>query len=124
MNDPLFVLLAGPDHVDLFGLDPDGLFARLARSSSWVEARAVLGVLPGYRRPFTLVVVGDAPPVSFIRALAPCLARLVLVPLAWLAGVPLHRPRLRARRAARLALAHLSAPIENLTAFADDTYPF
>ena len=122
MNDPLLTLLASPRRIDLFGLDDRGLFARLARASSWSETRAILAMLPTRRRRLTLVAAGELPPHSLLDGLA--LDRLVLVPDNWLAGLPPHQPRLRARHAARLAALHLDQPINTVTVFDDDDLPF
>lgn len=122
MNDPLLTLLASPRRIDLFGLDDRGLFGRLARASSWSETRAILAMLPTRRRRLTLVAAGELPPHSLLDGLA--LDRLVLVPDNWLAGLPPHQPRLRARHAARLAKLHLDEPIHTVTAFRDDDLPF
>ena len=97
---------------------------RLARAHSWVEARGLLGTLPSYRRRFTLVATGRQPPEPFLRALGPDLDQLVFVPDPWLSGIPPHRSRLRARHAARLALDHLSDPIQTRDVFADYDVPF
>ena len=122
MNDPLLTLLASPRRIDLFGLDDRGLFGRLARASSWSETRAILAMLPTRRRPLTLVAAGELPPHSLLDGLA--LDRLVLVPDNWLAGLPPHQPRLRARHAARLAALHLDEPINTVTVLDDDDLPF
>ncbi len=122
MNDPLLTLLASPRRIDLFGLDDRGLFGRLARASSWSETRAILAMLPTRRRRLTLVAAGELPPHSLLDGLA--LDRLVLVPDNWLAGLPPHQPRLRARHAARLAALHLDEPINTVTVFDDDDLPF
>jgi hypothetical protein len=124
MNDRLFTLVERPSRLDLYGLDDDGRFARLARAHSWAGARGLFGTLPSYCRHFTLVATGFQPPEPFLRALGPDLDRLVFVPDPWLAGIPRHRARLRARRAARLALAHLSDPIHSRDVFADYDVPF
>lgn len=122
MNAPLLTLLASPRRIDLFGLDDRGLFGRLARASSWSETRAILAMLPTRRRRLTLVAAGELPPHSLLDGLA--LDRLVLVPDNWLAGLPPHQPRLRARHAARLAALHLDEPINTVTVFDDDDLPF
>jgi len=122
VNDPLLTLLASPRRIDLFGLDDRGLFGRLARASSWSETRAILAMLPTRRRRLTLVAAGELPPHSLLDGLA--LDRLVLVPDNWLAGLPPHQPRLRARHAARLAALHLDEPINTVTVFDDDDLPF
>ena len=122
MNDPLLTLLATPRRIDLFGLDDRGLFGRLARASSWSETRAILAMLPTRRRRLTLVAAGELPPHSLLDGLA--LDRLVLVPDNWLAGLPPHQPRLRARHAARLAALHLDEPINTVTVLDDDDLPF
>ena len=122
MNDGLLTLLATPRRIDLFGLDDRGLFGRLARASSWSETRAILAMLPTRRRRLTLVAAGELPPHSLLDGLA--LDRLVLVPDNWLAGLPPHQPRLRARHAARLAALHLDEPINTVTVFDDDDLPF
>ncbi len=122
MNDPLLTLLASPRRIDLFGLDDRGLFGRLARASSWSETRAILAMLPTRRRRLTLVAAGELPPHSLLDGLA--LDRLVLVPDNWLAGLPPHQPRLRARHAARLAALHLDEPINTVTVLDDDDLPF
>lgn len=124
MNDRFFTVLPGPSYVDIFGLDDLGLFTRLARALSWPEVRAIFHLLPAYRRHFTLVVAGTRPPESFLRALADSLDNLVFVPDTWLAGIPRRRARLRARRAARLAAAHLFAPIQTVHTLPDDDMPF
>ena len=124
MNDRLFSLVERPSRLDVYGLDDDGCFARLARAHSWVEARGLLGTLPSYRRRFTLVATGRQPPEPFLRALGPDLDQLVFVPDPWLSGIPPHRSRLRARHAARLALDHLSDPIQTRDVFADYDVPF
>ena len=123
MIDALLTVLAGPRHIDFFGLDDYGQFDRLARASSWSEARAVLDLLPGHRR-FTLVAAGSPPPPWLLHNLAPRVDRLVLVPEAWLAGLSRRRPGLRARRAARLAAAHIVDPIETVQVLPDDALPF
>lgn len=122
MNAPLLTLLASPRRIDLFGLDDRGLFGRLARASSWSETRAILAMLPTRRRRLTLVAAGELPPHSLLDGLA--LDRLVLVPDNWLAGLPPHQPRLRARHAARLAALHLDEPINTVTVLDDDDLPF
>ena len=122
MNDPLLTLLASPRRIDLFGLDDRGLFGRLARASSWSETRAILAMLPTRRRRLTLVAAGELPPHSLLDGLA--LDRLVLVPDNWLAGLPPHQPRLRARHAARLAALHLDEHINTVTVLDDDDLPF
>jgi hypothetical protein len=122
VNDPLLTLLASPRRIDLFGLDDRGLFGRLARASSWSETRAILAMLPTRRRRLTLVAAGELPPHSLLDGLA--LDRLVLVPDNWLAGLPPHQPRLRARHAARLAALHLDEPINTVTVLDDDDLPF
>ena len=122
MNDPLLTLLASPRRIDLFGLDDRGLFGRLARASSWSETRAILAMLPTRRRRLTLVAAGELPPHSLLDGLA--LDRLELVPDNWLAGLPPHQPRLRARHAARLAALHLDEPINTVTVLDDDDLPF
>ena len=122
MKDGLLTLLATPRRIDLFGLDDRGLFGRLARASSWSETRAILAMLPTRRRRLTLVAAGELPPHSLLDGLA--LDRLVLVPDNWLAGLPPHQPRLRARHAARLAALHLDEPINTVTVFDDDDLPF
>lgn len=122
MNDLLLTLLASPRRIDLFGLDDRGLFGRLARASSWSETRAILAMLPTRRRRLTLVAAGELPPHSLLDGLA--LDRLVLVPDNWLAGLPPHQPRLRARHAARLAALHLDEPINTVTVLDDDDLPF
>ena len=122
MNAPLLTLLASPRRIDFFGLDDRGLFGRLARASSWSETRAILAMLPTRRRRLTLVAAGELPPHSLLDGLA--LDRLVLVPDNWLAGLPPHQPRLRARHAARLAALHLDEPINTVTVFDDDDLPF
>ena len=123
MNDGLLTLLATSGHVDLFGLDDHGLFGRLARASSWSETRAVLAMIPARRR-LTLVAAGSLPPPSLLDGLASDLDRLVLVPDNWLAALPRHQPRLRARHAARLAALHLDEPIHTVSVFHDDDPPF
>lgn len=122
MNAPLLTLLASPRRIDLFGLDDRGLFGRLARASSWSETRAILAMLPTRRRRLTLVAAGELPPHSLLDGLA--LDRLVLVPDNWLAGLPPHQPRLRARHAARLAALHLDEPINTVAVLDDDDLPF
>ena len=122
MKDGLLTLLATPRRIDLFGLDDRGLFGRLARASSWSETRAILAMLPTRRRRLTLVATGELPPHSLLDGLA--LDRLVLVPDNWLAGLPPHQPRLRARHAARLAALHLDEPINTVTVLDDDDLPF
>lgn len=124
MNDGLLTLLASPRRIDLFGLDDRGLFARLARAGSWSETRAILAMLPARRRRLTLVVAGQLPPPSLLDGLASDLHSLVLVPDNWLAALPTHQPRLRARHATRLAALHLDEPILTVTAFDDDDLPF
>ncbi len=124
MNDRLFTLVERPSRLDVFGLDDDGRFARLARANSWTGARGLFGTLPTYRRHFTLVATGSQPPEPFLRTLGPDLDRLVFVPDPWLAGIPRRRSRTRARLAARLALAHLAAPIQSRDVFADYDIPF
>jgi hypothetical protein len=124
VNDGLFTLLAGPRRIDLFGLDDHGLFGRLARASSWSETRAIFAMLPACRRRITLVAAGELPPPSLLDGLAFDLDRLVLVPNSWLAGLPRHQPRLRARHAAHLAALHLHEPIHTVTVFRDDDLPF
>lgn len=124
MNDGLLTLLATSGHVDLFGLDEHGLFGRLARASSWSETRAVLAMIPARRRRLTLVAAGSLPPPSLLDGLASDLDRLVLVPDSWLAALPRHQPRLRARHAARLAALHLDEPIHTVSVFRDDRLPF
>lgn len=124
MNDRLFTLVERPPHLGVYGLDDDGLFTHLARARSWAEARGVFGTLPAYRRHFTLVATGAQPPEPFLRALGSDLDQLVFVPDPWLSEIPPHRLRLRARRAARLALAHLCAPIQSRDVFSDYDVPF
>lgn len=124
MNDSLLTLLAGPRHIDLFGLDDHGLFGRIVRASSWSETRAVLVMLPARRRRLTLVAAGQLPPPSFLDGLASDLNRLVLVPDNWLAALPRQQARLRASHAARLAALHLHQPIHTVTVFRDDDLPF
>ena len=124
MNDCLLTLLASPGRIDLFGLDDRGLFARLARASSWSETRAILAMLPAARPRLTLVAAGHLPPPSLLDGLASGLDSLVLVPDTWLAALPRHQPGRRARHAARLAELHLHEPIHNVTVFRDDDLPF
>jgi hypothetical protein len=124
LNDGLFTLLAGPRRIDLFGLDDHGLFGRLARASSWSETRAVFAMLPACRRRVTLVAAGELPPPSLLDDLAAHIECLVLVPNNWLAALPRHQPRLRARHAARLAALHLHEPIHTVTVLRDDDLPF
>jgi hypothetical protein len=124
VNDRLLTLVERPSHLDVYGLDDDGRFARLARALSWAGARGLFGTLPSYRRHFTLVATGSLPPEPFLRTLGPDLERLVFVPDPWLSGISRHRPRLRARHAARLALAHLSDPIQSRDVFTDYDVPF
>ena len=124
MNDRLFTRVQRPSHLDVYGLDDDGRFARLARAHSWLHARSVFGTLPSYRRHFTLVATGTKPPEPFLRALGPDLDQLVFVPDPWLSAMTRHRSRLRARHAARLALAHLSGPIQSRDVFSDYDVPF
>ena len=92
-----------------------------ARTSEY-ESRAILAMLPAPHRRLTLVAAGELPPHSLLDGLA--LDRLVLVPDNWLAGLPPHQPRLRARHAARLAALHLDEPINTVTVFDDDDLPF
>ena len=124
MNDRLFTIVERPSRLDVYGLDDDVRFARLARAHSWAEARGLFGTLPSSRRHFTLVATGTQPPEPFLRALGPDLGLLVFVPDPWLSGIPRHRSRLRARRAVSLALAHLSDPIQSRDVFADYDVPF
>lgn len=124
MNDRLLTLLAGPRAIDLYGLDDQGLFGRLARASSWSETRAILAMLPTCRRRLTLVAAGSLPPPSLLGDLASDLERLVLVPDNWLAMLPLKQARLRARHAARLAVLHINQPIHTVSVFRDDDLPF
>jgi len=124
VNDGLLTLLATPRRIDLFGLDDRGLFGRLARASSWSETRAILAMLPACHRRLTLVAAGELPPPSLLDGLASDLDRLVLVPDNWLAALPSHQPRLRARHAARLATLHLDEPIHTVSLFHDGDFPF
>jgi hypothetical protein len=124
VNASLLTLLATPRRIDLFGLDDRGLFGRLARASSWSETRAILAMLPACRRRLTLVAAGELPPPSLLDGLASDLERLVLVPGNWLAALPRHQPRLRARHAARLAALHLDEPIHTVTVLRHDDLPF
>jgi len=120
VNDRFFTLVQSPTHLDVYGLDDDGIFARLARTRSWAEASATFGTLPSSRhRHLTLVGAGSRPPESFLHALRPDVDRLVFVPDLWLANLPQNRPDSRARRAARFALAHLFAPIHSRDVFSD-----
>ena len=118
MNERLFALVPGPRLIHLYGLDAAGLFALLARPSSWSAALAAFGILPARSRPVTLVAIASAPPDSFLRALGHDLDAFVLVPGHWLRGVPRNRHQLRARRAVRLAITHLRQPIQ--TTYLDD----
>jgi hypothetical protein len=122
--DPLFTLVERPSRLDVYGLDDDGLFTRLARARSWTAARCVLGSLSAHSRHFTLVATGTQPPEPFLRALGSHLDQLILVPEPWLSGIPRHFARRRARHAARLALAHLVAPIQSRDVFSDYDVPF
>jgi hypothetical protein len=124
MNSRLFALVHGHRHLDLFGSDDAGLFSLLARPSSWSVALATLGALPARSCPIILVAVRSAPPDSFLRALGPNLDTFVFVPGPWLRGVPRHRADLNARRAARLAIAHLRQPIHTHYLDPADVFPF
>jgi len=124
VNDRLLTLLAGPRRIDIFGLDDRGVFGRLVRASSWAETRAVLAMIPARRRRLSLVAAGSLPQPSLLDGLASNLESLVLVPDNWLAALPRHQPRLRARYAARLAALHLDEPIHTVTVFRDDDLPF
>jgi hypothetical protein len=124
VNDGLLTLLAGPRHIDLFGLDDHGVFGRLARASSWSETRAVFAMLPARCRRLTLVAAGSLPPPSLLDGLASDLESLVLVPDNWLAALPRQQASLRARHAARLAALHLDEPIHTVTVLRDDDLPF
>lgn len=119
MNERLFTILSGARRLEIFGLDDDGVLAFLAQHSSWLEVLAVFRSLPTWRRPISLVVAGPPPPESFLDALAPLLDTAVLVPGNWLHGIPSHLRRVRARRAARLATAHLHRGIQT-RCFLDD----
>ena len=123
MNQRLFVVIPGPHHIHLFGLDDAGLFALLARPSSWSAALPTFAALPARPRPFTLVAVASDPSDSFLRALGHSLDAFVFVPGSWLRGIPPHRPLLRARRAARLAITHLRQPIQTHYLDPDDPFP-
>ncbi len=124
MNQRLFVLLAHPGHIEVFGLDDQGAFSRLARPSSWSETRAVFSMLPAYRRRFLLVAIGSIPPESFLVNLAPDFDSLVFVPRPWLDEIPRHRTRLRALRAARIAESHLAAPLQTHAVILEEDLPF
>ena len=125
MNDGLLpTLLAGPRHIDLFGLDDHGVFGRLARVSCWSETHAIFAMLPACRRRLTLVAAGQLPPHSLLNGLASDLNRLVLVPDNWIAALPRQQTRLRAHHAARLAALHLHQPIHTVTVLRDDDLPF
>ena len=122
MNERLFALVPAPRHIYLYGLDDAGLFALLARPSSWPAALAAFGTLPARSRPVTLVALGSAPPVSFLRALGHNLDAFVFVPDTWLRRVPRHRLKIRARRAVRLAITHLRQPIQTHYLDPDDVF--
>ncbi len=122
MNDRIFAVVPGPRHIHIYGLDDAGLFSLLARPSSWPAALAAFGTLPARSRPVTLVAVGSAPPDSFLRALGHNLDAFVFVPGHWLCGLPRHKPQLRARRAACLAITHLRQPIQTHYLDPDDGF--
>ncbi len=124
MSVLLFALVERPSFIDIFGPDEDGSFSYLARARYWPHAQAVFGTLPSYlRRGMTLVAAGFTPPESFLRALRPDVHRVVIVPGFWLSGLSGESTRLHAHRAARVALAHLFAPIQTRDVLSDDDLP-
>jgi len=117
----LYALVERPSFIDIFGPDEDCSFSYLARARYWPHAEAIFGTLPsGLRRGMTLVAAGSTPPESFLSALRPDLHRLVIVSGFWLSGLSRKSTRLHAHRAARVALAHLFAPIQSRDVLSDD----
>jgi hypothetical protein len=115
----------GRRSLPLYALNSRGSFAQISHPTSWQTALQQIRLYAALYPPLTVVVAGDTPfPDDRIHnALHPLVDALVLIPDPWLADIPTRPEKQRARRAARLAAAHLKQRIELRHGLADQV-PF